>query len=115
MADEPRQITQGLLDGLILTPVGPHGQAPTFLDIKVRDLPGFRAALDIEAVREVQDALNVLLGPRATPELASLVRAMFEVYDRPCEPNGDWNHSTEYRELEAKARALVGAPPRKDR
>lgn len=62
--DEPRQITKGLLDALVLTPVGPHGEAPMFLDISIRDMPGFRATLKIEAVQEIRQALDIILGPR---------------------------------------------------
>ncbi len=112
---EPRQITQGLLDALVLTPIvdGDPPQ-PMMLAIEIRGLPGFRGSLQIGAVHEVQDALNTILGPRDTPELALLVRKMFEVYDRPCKPNGDWEHGVEYSALVDQVRRLVGAPPRKD-
>src|SRR6476646_9646904 len=43
--------------------------------------------------------------------LKGLVRKLYEVYDRPCESNGDWNHVKEYADLEDKIRAMVGAEP----
>jgi len=43
--------------------------------------------------------------------LKGLARKLYEVYDRPCESNGDWNHVKEYADLEDKIRAMVGAEP----
>jgi hypothetical protein len=55
----------------------------------------------------------------ATPadpnDVIALVRSLFEVYDRPGEPNGDWPHGAEYLVIVDRLRALVGAPPRRDR
>jgi len=115
-AGELRQVTQGLLDALVLTPVAdPEGGAPKILDVEVLGLPGFRATLEIAAVQELRQALDVILGPQATPDLAGLLRRYFEVYDRPCQPNGDWSHVNEYRALEEELRRLVGTPSRRNR
>lgn len=61
--DEPEQITKGLLDALVLTPVGDPGETPKFLVIEVQGLPGFRASVEIAAVQELRQALDVILGP----------------------------------------------------
>src|SRR4029077_20247264 len=108
--DEPRQITQGLHDALVLTPVANPGEGPKFLNVKVRGLPGLQATLEIAGVQELRQALNIILGPQETPVLAMLLRRYFEVYDRPCKPNGDWDHVDEYRALDTQLRRLVGAP-----
>lgn len=115
MTDEPRQITQGLLDALVLTPVADPGEEPKFLDVRVRGLPGFRATLEVAAVQELRQALDIILGPQETPSLAMLLRRYFEVYDRPCRPNGDWDHVDEYQALDTQLRRLVGAPDRRGR
>lgn len=44
-------------------------------------------------------------------ELKRLVRKMFEVNDRPGEHDGTWRHVEEFREINAKLRSEVGAPP----
>lgn len=64
LKDEPRQITKGLLDALVLTPIGMPGRAPTQLDITIRGLPGFWARLQIGAVQELRQAFDIILGPR---------------------------------------------------
>jgi hypothetical protein len=110
VSDEPRQITQGLLDALVLTPVADPGEEPKFLDVKVQGLPGLRVTLEIAAVQELRQAMDVILGPQETPALAMLVRRYFEVHDRPCKPNGDGAHVDEYWALDAQLRRLVGAP-----
>lgn len=110
MNDEPRQITRGLLDALVLTPIADPGEVPKLLDINVQGLPGFRATLDIAAVQELRQALDVILGPRDTPNLAMLLRRYFEVYDRPRAPNGDWEHAKEYQAIDAQLRRLIDAP-----
>jgi hypothetical protein len=110
VSDEPRQITQGLLDALVLTPVADPGEAPKFLNVRVQGLPGFCATLEVAAVQELREALDITLGPQATPNLAMLLRRYFEIYDRPCELNGDWGHVDEYQTLDAQLRQLVGAP-----
>lgn len=81
------QITQGLLDALVLTPlVAPEGLK--LLQVKIQGLPGFHATLEIAAVQELRQALDVILGPQATPDLAVLLRKYFSVYDRPCDLKG---------------------------
>lgn len=110
MDEETRQITQGLLDALVLTPVADPDGELKFLDVKVRGLPGLRATLEIAAVQELRQALDIILGPQEAPTLAPLLRRYFEVHDRPCQPNGDWIHVEECRALDAQLRRLVGAP-----
>lgn len=110
---EPRQITQGRLDALVLSPVPePGDEGPKLLDVRVQGLPGFRATLEVAAVQELRQALDVVLGPQATPDLAMLLRRYFEIHDRPCEPSGLWRHVDEYQALDAQLRRLVGAPSR---
>lgn len=41
------------------------------------------------------------------------LRHYFEVYDRPCEPNGNWPHGDEYSVIDALLREMVGAPAAK--
>jgi hypothetical protein len=113
MSDDPRPITQGLLDALVLTPVADPGGGPKFLDVRVRGLPGLRVTLEIAAVQELRQALDIILGPQETPALAMLLRSYFEVYDRPCRSNGHWDHVDEYRALDTQLRRLVGAPDSK--
>jgi hypothetical protein len=51
------------------------------------------------------------LGGADDANTASLVRRLFEIYDRPCKPDGSWEHVAEYEAIEKKVRVLVGAPP----
>ncbi len=112
--DEPRQVTRGLLDALVLTLVDePEGGAPKIMDVEVLGLPGFRATLKVAAVQELRRALDIILGPQAAPDLAGMLRRYFEIYDRPCQPDGNWPHVEEYRALEGELRRLVGAPSRR--
>ena len=46
--------------------------------------------------------------------LGERLRRYFEVYDRPCESNGNWNHAEEFRQLDTELRAFVGLPPNPD-
>jgi len=110
MSDEPRQITQGLLDALILTPIADPGEAPKSLDIKVQGLPGFGATLDIAAVQELRQALDVILGPQSTPDLAMLLRRYFEASPVTVRGSRSIVQLKEYRELDEQLRRLVGAP-----
>lgn len=68
----PIQISKGLLDALVLTPWGPPpartlltGKQPTIthVEVTIQGLPGFRATVDAAAFRELQVALEALLGP----------------------------------------------------
>jgi len=63
--EQPKQITQGLLDGLVLALImDPASTTPSFLGIEIVGLPGLRATLKIEAVQELRQALDIILGPR---------------------------------------------------
>lgn len=48
----------------------------------------------------------------ANVELDAQIRRWFEIYDRPCEPNGMWRHADEFQRHDDKLRRLVGAPRR---
>jgi len=119
-------VTKGLLDALVLTPWGPPaagaliaGRRPevTHVEVRVNGLPGFRATLEAAACRELQVALEALLGPpdhrRADAahrvdqleEIASLVREVECGYAEafPGEP-GDPGVSC------AKLRVVLGLP-----
>jgi hypothetical protein len=108
MSDEP-QITRGLLDVLVLTPVADLGGTLKFLDVRVKGLSGFRVTLEVAAVQELRQVMDSILGPQAPTNLALLLLRYFEIYDKPCEPNGDWPRD-EYQALDARLRKLVGAP-----
>jgi hypothetical protein len=62
MSDEPKVLTTGRLDGLVITPIGIDGDW-TFLDFTVKDLPGLRLVIEADAARELRDALTIILGP----------------------------------------------------
>jgi hypothetical protein len=72
---------------------------PITLNVPPPTLPS--ALADFDATKQAERLL----------ELAELVRRMFKIYDRPCKPNGEWEHVDEYREVAATVRELVGAPP----
>lgn len=57
------ELTRGLLDGLIMTPVVGLDGGVKFLDLTFRDMPGVRMVLEAEAVREIQIALDHIMGP----------------------------------------------------
>jgi hypothetical protein len=72
MTDNPRQPTKGLLDALVLTPIFDLPGDPKFLDIHIQGLPGLRTTVEVAAVQELRQALDIILGPNDTEEMGKL-------------------------------------------
>lgn len=58
---EPRVLTTGRLDGLVITPISEPDGTIKFLDFTAKDLPGLRLILEVEAATELRDALSMIL------------------------------------------------------
>lgn len=59
---EPEQVTQGRLDGLVISPVRDEHGVLTFVDFTVDTLPGLRLTLETGAAEELHYVLGLVLG-----------------------------------------------------
>lgn len=63
MSEERKILTTGRLDGLGISPIA-DDTGIKFLDFTVETLPGLRVIVEVDAARELRDALTMILGPK---------------------------------------------------
>lgn len=67
MSDEKRVLTVGRLDGLTITPVQ-AADGGGFLHFTVESMPGLRLVIEIDAARELRDALLEIISAMGVPK-----------------------------------------------
>lgn len=60
--EEPEEVTQGRLDGLVISPITDEHGVIKFVDFTVDTLPGMRLTLEADAAEELHHVLGLVLG-----------------------------------------------------